>query len=144
MNIVLPRFYFGNTRTIGRIFIDGEFFCYSLEDKVREIPYLEVEKWKVPKETAIPFGLYTVILDYSTRFKTLMPHILGVDGFTGIRIHGGNTEADIEGCIAVGMNFNRVEYKISNCAPALDGIIRKLTTAAHDGEKTTIKITREA
>lgn len=81
--------------TIGSIYIDGKWECYSLEDKVRTGP-------KIPGKTAIPAGTYEIVINYSSRFKREMPQILNVPGFQGIRIHSGNTSEDTEGCILVG------------------------------------------
>ena len=83
-------------RTIGDLYIDGEKFCNTLEDTVRE-PGV-----KVPGATAIPSGRYEVRLTYSNRFRQVMPQLMNVPMFDGIRIHSGNTEADTEGCLLVG------------------------------------------
>lgn len=83
--------------TIGEMMIDGEHCCYTCEDVVRP------DGVKVDGQTAIPAGRYKVIIDQSARFGCLMPHILDVPGFVGIRIHTGNTAADTEGCILVGI-----------------------------------------
>lgn len=74
--------------------IDGEFQCFTLEDVERE--------YKIAGETAIPVGSYPVDVTYSPRFKHLMPLILDVPNFSGVRIHWGNTPDDTEGCILVG------------------------------------------
>lgn len=94
MNIEIIRKEFTKYSTIGELFIDDEFFCYTLEDVVREV--------KVPCETAIPYGHYEIITNYSIRFKRVMPLILNVPGFSGVRIHSGNTNKDTEGCPLVG------------------------------------------
>ena len=83
--------------------INGVFFGYTLEDKVRLTP-------KVPGRTAIPAGVYCVKVDVSPKFKKKLPHIMGVPGFKGVRIHGGNTAADSEGCPLVAKH--RAEGKI--------------------------------
>ena len=102
MNVLLKRDRFGATQTIGRVFIDGKFECYSLEDTVREIDGAPVESWKVPGATAIPRGRYPVKISWSNRFKKLMMEVLSVPGFSGIRLHAGNTEKDTEGCVLLG------------------------------------------
>jgi hypothetical protein len=78
-------------------------WCFTLEDVIRELPGVPVSQWKVPGATAIPEGTYKVVLTPSWKFKTLMPELLDVPGFDGIRIHAGNTSLDTEGCILVGM-----------------------------------------
>lgn len=84
--------------TIGHLYIDGKFFCYTLEDEIR------MDGVKVYGKTAIPTGIYKVVVDMSNRFKRLMPRILDVPMFKGIRIHGGNTEEDSHGCPLVAYN----------------------------------------
>lgn len=83
---------------------DWKHFAYTLEDVVREVAGQPVASWKVPGQTAIPRGAYIVTLDFSNRFQKIMPHILDVPGFGGVRFHGGNTDADTEGCILVAKN----------------------------------------
>jgi hypothetical protein len=79
---------------------------FVLEDTVREIPGHPVSEWKLPKTTAIPVGRYKLIMDMSSRFNREMPHILDVPGFDGVRIHGGVTAADTEGCPMLGFGAN--------------------------------------
>lgn len=94
MEIKVIRETFTDNSTIGRMFIDGKFHCYTLEDKVRDT--------KIQNVTAIPYGRYEVIINYSNRFKQLMPLLLNVPNFEGVRIHWGNYSKDTEGCILVG------------------------------------------
>ena len=94
MNILVKRLHKTNKSTIGEMFIDGIFECYTLEDVER--------KEKVYGETAIDKGSYKVIINKSNRFKVDMPLLLNVPKFEGIRIHAGNKAADTHGCILVG------------------------------------------
>lgn len=106
MNLKLQRQASADGATIGKLFIDEVFECFTLEDQVREIAGQPVAQWKIPGQTAIPSGTYRVTVDPSQRFGRLMPHILNVPGFDGVRIHSGNTAADTEGCILVGMRVD--------------------------------------
>jgi len=94
MKLTLKRLTRTNLSTIGELYIDGKFECYTLEDVERDI--------KIKCETAIKKGTYKVILSMSNRFKKVMPLLLNVPEFEGIRIHSGNTNHDTEGCILVG------------------------------------------
>lgn len=127
MNLTLKRFEFGTNYTIGRLYRDEEYLCYTLEDKVQEP--------KVFGETAIPTGTYSVVIDYSNRFKKPMPHVLDVPGFTGIRIHPGNSDKDTEGCILLGMNWAGNDW-ISNSTIAFD----KFMTLIKDQNNITLKV----
>lgn len=97
MKLLLIRRWFTPHCTIGTLTIEGQDGrWYTLEDCVRDS--------KIPGETAIPVGRYEVVVTVSARFKRRMPLLLNVPGFEGIRIHAGNTSADTEGCILVGMS----------------------------------------
>lgn len=108
MNILLKRIAKKETYTIGKLYIDNVYFCDTIEDKDRglnqNMSINDIKKKKVYGETAIPTGTYSLIIDYSNRFKRRMAHILNVPGYEGIRIHTGNTAKDSLGCIIVGKN----------------------------------------
>jgi hypothetical protein len=98
MKLLLKRVALKDTYTIGKLYVDGVFFCHTLEDTVRP------DGIKVYGETAIPDGIYKVIITMSARFKRKLPLLLDVPMFEGIRIHPGNTAVDTHGCILVGEN----------------------------------------
>lgn len=81
---------------------------FTLEDTDRnlkqDMPLAGIKEIKVPGKTAIPYGRYEVGISYSNRFKKLMPIVFDVPGFSGIRIHPGNTEEDTDGCPLVGLS----------------------------------------
>ena len=117
MKLTLIRNKYTDYSTIGELLIDGEPFCYTLEDKVRIN--------KIPKITAIDAGKYKVELTMSNRFKEIMPILLDVPNFTGIRIHRGNTDKDTEGCILVGLDRGR--DIILNSTQAFNDLMEVLT-----------------
>jgi hypothetical protein len=107
MKLTLIRKEFTEVSTIGDMLIDNEYFCHTLEDRdMQRLDDGSIIPWsgelKIPGATAIPYGSYNVITNYSNRFKRVMPLLLNVPGFEGVRIHSGNTDKDVAGCIAVG------------------------------------------
>lgn len=106
MKLTLKRIALRPTYTIGKLYIDDEYFCDTCEDKVRDANKNGVfdEEKKVYGKTAIPYGNYTIILSMSNRFKRVLPLLLDVPEFSGIRIHSGNSADDSLGCILVGEN----------------------------------------
>ena len=119
MEIKIDRKYKKNTYTIGNLYVDGVWFCNTLEDKDRGLtstmPLDEIKKKKVYAETAIPTGRYIVRMDivspkyngyewYRKNFGGRMPRLDAVKGFLGILMHPGTTALDSAGCILVGLN----------------------------------------
>lgn len=107
MKLTLKRIALRSTYTIGRLYVDGDYFCDTLEDTVRDLnkdgKFDNGEK-KVYGKTAIPYGTYEIKWTYSPRFKKYTPQLMNVPSFEGIRIHSGNTSADTEGCLILGEN----------------------------------------
>jgi hypothetical protein len=116
--------------TLGILLIDGVFVCWTLEDVVREV--------KIPGETAIPAGRYAVRLSLSQRFQKLLPEILTVPNFKGIRIHAGNTQADTAGCVLVGRV--RAYDRVEESKLALMNVMEHLRRATTAGDPITITI----
>lgn len=132
MKILVKRVLGSRHYTLGSLLIDGVWQCYTLEDETRDGA-------KVPGETSIPPGVYQVVVDQSVRFGRLMPHILDVPGFTGVRIHKGNTAADTEGCILLGAR-NSAAGVISDSKAAYDPFFAKLCAALNAGERVTLEV----
>mgnify|MGYP001141460460 FL=1 len=132
MKLQLKRVALRDTYTIGKLYVDGQYWCDTLEDRVRD---LSREK-KVPGETAIPAGTYDIVV-ISPKFKRLLPRLLGVPHFKGILIHRGNTDKDSAGCILVGEN--RAVGKVLNSTYWEKRVTEHLLEAQDKGED--IKIT---
>ena len=128
-----------NDCTLGSLYVDGEFECFTLEDVVREVPELAVEKWKIPGETAIPSGTYPVRVTMSSRFQKVLPLLLNVPGFDGVRIHSGNVAADTEGCILVGQR--RTPTGLLASRAAFNALFAKIKAAIARDEAIEIRIT---
>ena len=116
MKIYIKRLHKTKNSTIGEMTIDGKFECYTLEDIERDV--------KIKCETAIPKGTYKVIINKSNRFKKLLPLVLNVPNFEGIRIHPGNTNHDTEGCILVGIT--RSKDFIGQSRKAFNSLFKKM------------------
>lgn len=108
MKFTLERIALRDTYTIGKLYLDGVYFCDTLEDPVRDYnkdgDLDDPGEKKVWGETAIPYGTYKVKLSYSPKFKRILPRLFDVPHFEGILIHRGNTAKDSHGCILVGKN----------------------------------------
>lgn len=108
MKILVKRVALKENYTIGKMYIDGEYFCDTLEDKVRDLnkdgDLNDIGEGKIFGQTAIPYGTYKVILNMSSKFKRLLPLLIDVPHFSGIRIHRGNKHEHTHGCILVGKN----------------------------------------
>ena len=120
MKLELKRLERTEKSTIGELYVNGKFECYTLEDVER--------KEKVYGETAIDKGTYQVVVTYSNAFKQNMPLLLNVPKFQGIRIHSGNTAKNTLGCILVGQTRS-VDF-IGNSRLAYKSLFSKIKDAA--------------
>lgn len=141
MELLLERKYLKSNYTIGKLSINGKFFCNTLEDCVRDINKngtFDCGEFKISGHTAIPYGEYEVKVTYSPKFKRELPLLLNVKHFEGIRIHRGNTEKDSSGCILPGENkqkgkvFNSTKYELE--------LTRLIKDCNSKNEKVIIKI----
>lgn len=135
MELRLKRTAYRQGYTIGRFYVDGEYWCDTLEDEVRDLS----RERKIAGETAIPCGTYDVVVNISPKFKRLLPRLLRVPHFDGVLIHRGNTPKDTAGCILVGEN--KAVGKVLNSTYWEKRITEHLLEAQRKGED--IKITVE-
>lgn len=134
MELTLNRIFLGSSATIGELLINDKHLCDTLEDRVRP------EGEKVYGKTAIPEGKYEIELTHSPRFKKILPEILNVPNFSGIRIHTGNSSKDTEGCIIVGTWDGEKEDWVSSSKIAFDELMALLEEATNNKEKVTITV----
>lgn len=138
--LTLKRIALRSTYTIGKLYIDDNYFCDTLEDTVRDLDkngkFDNGEK-KVYAKTAIPYGTYEIKWTYSPRFKKYTPQLMNVPSFEGIRIHAGNTSADTEGCLLLGEN--KQVGKVINSRAAINKFYPIIKEACSKG-KVTIEI----
>jgi hypothetical protein len=106
MELELTRSAKTNRTTIGELTINGVFECFVLEDRDRGLRQgmttSELMALKIKTKTAIPTGRYEIVVSFSDRFQKMLPLLLDVPAFAGIRVHPGNTDADTEGCLLPG------------------------------------------
>lgn len=127
------------TSTIGDLYVNGIWAAYTLEDVVR--------KEKIPGETAIPAGTYSIGLHDSPSVRSgklwspdppYLPILEGVEGFSGILIHSGNTDRDTRGCIIVGLR--RGNEAVSDSRKALSELFPRIKAALESKELVTITL----
>lgn len=157
MKLLVKRTYRGPKYTIGHLYINGEFFCDTIEDVDRGLEQgmslHEISKIKIKGQTCIPYGTYTITLNvvsakYSnyTRYpwalyaKGKIPRLLNVPGFDGILIHPGTTQLDTDGCLIVGEN--KAKGKVLNSQATWKKLYTLLEEAANKKEKITITYDR--
>ena len=140
MKIQIKRWY-GPNYTIGKMSIDGLYFCDTLEDVNRDSNLngkFDNGESKVFGDTCMPKGIYNVTVPFSPKFKRDLPRLLNVPSFEGILIHAGNTTNDTHGCILVGEN--KVKGQVINSRKYENLIVEKCKDAIKRGEKITIEI----
>lgn len=146
MEIKVERIYKGDAYTIGHLYVNGLYFCDTLEDRVRSLG--ANGEGKIKGETAIPSGTYNVKMGVvSPRFGSRaayawcngkLPRIENVPFFSGVLIHAGNTAADTEGCLLVGQN--KVKGKVINSMLVLKALYNKMEIAHQHGDSITLHI----
>lgn len=135
MIIDLFRRWMHDRWTIGELFVDGVFHCYTLEDRVRD--HVERPGVKIAKETAIPARTYRLYRRFSPHFKREMPGLVEADFpivngkplFRYVMIHGGAHAGHTEGCPLVGMEHDLVNGRIAKSKEAFDALWMKIEAA---------------
>lgn len=148
LELIWTRKYFGATATASELMQaieqDGvsayQHICWGLEDKDRGD---DLATKKVAKETAIPAGRYEVQITWSERFQCMMPILLGVPFFRGIRIHWGVNKDHTEGCLLVGHAFDISKWALDRSKAAYDTIFAIIQQAELRGRKVFITIRRD-
>jgi len=142
MKLRLERIHLKDNYTIGKLYINDIYFCDTLEDKVRDLnkdgDLDDIGEGKIYGETAIPYGIYKIVITYSPKYKRYMPLLLNVKGFEGIRIHPGNDNGDTEGCLLVGEN--KVKGKVINSKVTYDKLYLLLKEIFDNKEEIHIEI----
>lgn len=153
MKISVDRKWKKEDYTIGRLYIDGEFFCNTLEDTNRDLNQnLDlniIRSRKIPGKTAIPTGTYQITLDvkspkfskkefYNTICNGYLPRLLNVPGFDGILIHCGSYASHTDGCILVG--YNKIVGGLVNGKEVFTELYKRMKIAWDNNEKITIDI----
>ena len=140
MKLTLKRIALRQTYTIGKLYLDDNYFCDTLEDTVRDLnkngKFDNGEK-KVYAKTAIPYGTYEIKWTYSPRFKKYTPQLMNVPSFDGIRVHARSTPADTAGCILLGEN--KQVGKVLNSRVTINKFYQLIKEACSKG-KVTIEI----
>lgn len=111
LHLILHRLYKKNDYTIGKLFNGNIFICNTLEDTDRQLNQFmtnaEISRHKISNQTAIPIGTYKLSVSMSPKFGRRLVEVQSVPGFSGIRIHRGNSAADSAGCILPGLNSEK-------------------------------------
>ena len=155
MKLTLVRSYNTDNYCIGHLYINGKFFCDTIEDKDRglddKMPLELIKGRKIYGKTAIPTGTYGVTLNViSPRLskkaqysfcKGYVPRLLNVKGFDGVLMHIGNTAQDSYGCILVGEN--KVKGQVINSTQTFRKLYDILSKANEKHEGIYIEITRK-
>lgn len=144
MILKLVREVFTDVSTIGRLYANGVFLSYVLEDKDRgldsKMSLDTIKSIKIPHSTCIPYGTYRIHITFSNRFQKPLPLLEQVPGFEGIRIHSGNTDADTEGCLLPG-NIRKINQVLESKI-AFNKIFNIIKESLDNKEDVTITISK--
>lgn len=146
MEILLTRRWKGENSTVSTLKVDGQAHQFCLEDKDRgissDMDLVRIKAMKIYAKTAIPKGRYRILITHSTRFKRMLPVLINVPGYSGIRIHPGNRHHNTEGCLLPGKTYFREkeDYAVGISRTACDELQNKIAAAIKRGEEVWITI----
>lgn len=132
--IRVDRYLLTDTRTIGRMYLNDDYFCDTLEDYYRG---QVLDNVKVYGATCIPNGTYRTKLTWSNKWQNYYPELFNVPYFTDIKIHTGLSEKDTDGCILVGDYKNGSWYSNKSYVQKLRSIMPNFSIC-----KTVVNIVR--
>ena len=128
MELTLKRIALRSEYTIGKLYVDGEYVCDTIEDTVRDLDKdgkFANGEVKIPGKTAIPYGRYEITMkvkspkysnfskySWAKKYDGYLPRLLNVSNFEGVLLHPGNTSSESAGCILTGEN--KVVGKVIN------------------------------
>lgn len=153
MKLRIERRWKKETYCIGRLYVDGVYFCNTLEDKDRGLKQTDslsyIKARKVYQETAIPTGVYEVAMDitspkysasawYWKLCQGKVPRLLNVPGWEGVLLHTGNTALDTAGCPLIGKNTK--VGQLTESKATFEKLYKRMKAAHDKGEKITIEI----
>lgn len=138
MEIMVNRRTKTDNSTISDLSTDNGYKCVVLEDKDRGLidamTVEQITEKKILGKTAIPSGKYEIIVNFSNRFQRLMPLLLNVKGFQGIRVHSGNVATDTEGCLIVGKNEANIPDEILNSREVFNELFPLIQQGVNSGK----------
>lgn len=156
MELKVKRIFTCNSYTIGKLYIDGEYFCDTIEDTDRgltsDMTEEEIKEKKVYGETAIPLGTYNITMNvkspkysnfnkykWAKPYDGYLPRLENVKGFEGILIHLGNSASSSSGCLLVG--YNTIKGRLTSSTVAFQKLMDNyLWKAKENNEQITITI----
>lgn len=141
MKLELKRIALKPNYTIGKLFINGTYYCDTIEDKVIDLNKngkFDDGLTKVMHQTAIPYGTFKVVVNHSPKFNRELPRLLDVPYFEGILMHNGSDQNSSSGCIIVGEN--KTVGKVTNSTFYMNNLTARIKDAQNKGETITITI----
>lgn len=148
MELKVVREEFNLDQTVGKLYANGIFICYTIEDRDRgltnDMDASEIKRIKIAHKTAVNYGRYRVILSYSNKLKRYLPLMLDIRSWVGCRLHRGSTPNSSSGCICLGMERKIVKgvVKLDKIKEAEKKVIDMLE-AINRTESSYIEITKK-